>query len=145
MGMTNTNLQTEPIDNFSSGSMETTRDKFHDGAFEVLQPSTRGNRSGMDALLLAASLPKNATGVLADFGSGAGVAGLAALNLNKELELLCIEKNPEMAELARKTLQLSSNSKFRNKTKIIEQDITSGGVDRLKAGLAPDSVVPQWA
>ncbi len=138
--MAKTNLQTKPEDDFSSGAMETTRDKFHDGAFEALQPSTRGNRSGMDALLLAAALPKNASGILADLGSGAGVAGLAALNLNKELKLLSVEKNPEMAELAQKTLQLSGNSRLFSKTKVIEHDVTSSGVDRLKAGLAPDSV-----
>lgn len=138
--MAKTSLQTKPANDFSSSAMETTRDKFHEGAFEVLQPSARGNRSGMDALLLAAALPQNASGVLADLGSGAGVAGLAALNLNQELKLISVEKNPEMAELARKSLHLSSNSILRNKTKIIEQDVTASGVDRLKAGLASDSV-----
>lgn len=138
--MAKTNLQTKPADNFLSDAMETTRDMFHDGAFEVLQPSTRGNRSGMDALLLAAALPQSASGILADLGSGAGVAGLAALNLNQKLKLVSVEKNPHMADLARKSLQLSGNSSLRNKTKVIEHDVTSSGIDRLKAGLAPDSV-----
>lgn len=140
IGMAKTKLHTDPVDDFSCGAMETTRDKFHDGAFEVLQPAARGNRSGMDALLVAAALPKNASGVLADLGSGAGVSGLAALNLNPELKLSCVEKNPQMADLARKSLHLSCNSKLFIKTKVIELDVTSSGVDRLKAGLAPDSV-----
>jgi len=97
--MLNINIQTKSPYDFSGGAIETTRDKFHDGLFEVLQPAKRGNRSGMDALLLAAALPKNSSGILADLGSGAGVAGLAALNLNPELKLLAVEKNPEMAEL----------------------------------------------
>lgn len=138
--MATTNLQTKPADNFLSVYMETTRDKFHNGAFEVLQPSTRGNRSGMDALLLAAALPKNASGILADLGSGAGVAGLAALNLNHELKLVSVEKNSAMVELARKSLQISGNAKLRNRAKITEHDVTSSGVERLKVGLAPDSV-----
>lgn len=120
--------------------METTRDKFHDGAFEVLQPAKRGNRSGMDALLLAASLPQNSSGILADLGAGAGVAGFAALNLNSELSLLAIEKNHVMAEMAKKSMQFSSNTKLKHKSKVIELDITASGVERLKAGLAPDSV-----
>ena len=120
--------------------MDITRDKFHDGAFEALQPSQRGNRSGMDALLLAAALPKNTSGIVADLGAGAGVAGFAALTLNRDLELLAIEKNSQMVELARKSLQLNTNSKLFSRTKIIEHDITLGGLDRTKAGINPDSV-----
>lgn len=138
--MRNINIQTKSPYDFSGGAIETTRDKFHDGLFEVLQPAKRGNRSGMDALLLAAALPKNSSGILADLGSGAGVAGLAALNLNPELKLLAVEKNPEMAELARKSLQLSGNAALRNKTKVIEYDVTASCINRLKAGLEPDSV-----
>jgi len=120
--------------------LETTTDSFHDGAFDVIQPSGRGNRSGMDALLLAAALPENCKGVLADLGSGAGVAGLAALNLNHDLDLVSVEKNPEMASLARATLKLASNKKLATRSKIIEQDVTASGVSRLKAGLPPESV-----
>lgn len=138
--MAEADFQTKQSDNFSMSDLETTRDKFHDGSFEVLQPSGRGNRSGLDALLLAATLPKNSSGVLADLGAGAGVAGLAALNLNHDLELLAVEKNPVMAELARKSLQLNGNSSFYSRTKIIEHDICASGVDRLKAGLANDCV-----
>ncbi len=138
--MIKASLQTPRSDGFSKTVMETSRDKFHAGSFEVLQPSKRGNKSGMDALLLAAALPEGASGTLADLGSGAGVAGLAALNLNPHLDLLSVEINPEMANLARKTLLYSSNSKFLGRVKVIEHDITRGGVDRLKAGLEPDSV-----
>ncbi len=138
--MQKTGLKINQPNEFSESVMETTRDKFHDGAFEVLQPSKRGNRSGMDALLLAAALPENSSGVLADLGAGAGVAGLAALNLNRELNLLAVEKNPEMAELARKSMLFSCNTNLSNRSKVIEFDVTSSGVDRLKAGLAPETV-----
>ncbi len=138
--MAKANLENNQPNGFSDTVMETTRDKFHDSAFEVLQPSKRGIRSGMDALLLAAALPKNSSGLLADLGAGVGVAGLAALNLNRELSLLAVEKNSEMAELARKSLLFSSNTKFTHRSKVIELDITACGVDRLKAGLASDSV-----
>ncbi len=138
--MTRANSKTDWQDGNSETVMKTSRDKLHAGAFEAIQPSERGNRSGMDALLLAAALPEDCSGTLADLGAGAGVAGLAALNLNRDLDLLAVEINPEMADLARKTLQCSSNSKFLGRAKVIEHDVTSSGVDRLKAGLAPDSV-----
>ncbi len=138
--MAKADLQVNQSTRVSHTPMETTRDKFHDGSFEVLQPSKRGIRSGMDALLLAAALPKNSSGVLADLGSGVGVAGLAALNLNSELTLLAIEKNPEMAKLANQSMLFSSNSKFSHRSKVIELDVTASGVERLKAGLEADSV-----
>lgn len=138
--MANTCLIMDKTEKFLDDPMKTSRDKFYDGAFEVLQPTDRGNRSGMDALLLAAALPKNSSGILADFGSGAGVAGFAALTLNRDLELLAIEKNTEMVELSKKSLQLNSNAKLFSRTKIIQHDVTLGGVDRAKAGLNPDSV-----
>ena len=133
-------LKSKEEDYISAPSGKISSDKFHDGAFEVLQPLDRGNRSGLDALLLAASLPKSATGLVADLGAGAGVAGLAALNLNRELELLAVEKNPIMAELAKKSLLLNANGVLRSRTKVINADVTLSGVERLKAGLGPDSV-----
>ncbi len=138
--MNSASLRSNPTIESSKVSMETTCDKFHSGAFEVIQPSKRGHRSGMDALLLAAALPEGSKGSIADLGSGAGVAGLAALNLNENLNLISVEKNHEMVELAKQTRMLPANSKFLNKTQIIEHDINASGVDRLKAGLMPDSV-----
>lgn len=140
MSESEANLQSLNSSGLLISDMETTRDKFHAGAFEVIQPSKRGHKSGMDALLLAAALPKNISGVLADLGSGAGVAGLAALNLNRELELIAVEKNAEMVELARQSLRLNTNARFFNRAKVIEHDLTSSGTSRAKAGLTPNSV-----
>ena len=56
--------------------VETTLDAFHRGDFHVVQPS-RGHRSGMDAMMLAAAVPSSFAGRLADLGAGAGAAGLA--------------------------------------------------------------------
>ena len=123
-----------------TASEETTVDSFHQGAFKVLQPKNSGHRSGMDAMLLAASLPKNAQGIVADLGSGVGVAGYAALNLNRDLDLLAVEKSYMLAELARKSLLLPGNANLKARTKIIQVDITANGTERLKAGLNPESV-----
>jgi len=117
-----------------------TQDAFHRGAFHVLQPKNKGNRSGLDALLLAAAMPENSTGILADLGSGAGVAGLAALTLSPALQLLSIERNPEMLELAEQSLKLSENGNLHERVKIIEADVALSGCQRERAGLAADSV-----
>lgn len=129
------------IDNQSVETMAgTTRDTFHNGAFGVIQPSARGNRSGMDAMLIAASLPKSASGTVADLGAGAGVAGFAALNLHSDLNLLAVERNAEMAEMAEHSIRLPENSAFNKRARVIRFDVYKSGVDRAKAGLSPECV-----
>lgn len=123
-----------------NGAPARTRDAFHNGGFEVFQLSASGHRSGMDALLIAAALPPDADGILADMGSGAGVAGLAALNLNPNLDLLMLEQDAQLCELARETLLLSGNARFRVRTRIINTDVTLSGAEREKAGLENDSL-----
>lgn len=132
------NTPPNPVD--EGPIVEVTTDHFHRNSFKALQPKQSGHRSGLDALLLAASLPKDGHGIVADFGAGAGVAGFAAINLNRRLRLMSIEKNPHMSELASRSLQLTGNEFLKERTQIIEADITSKGTERLKAGLAPDSV-----
>jgi len=118
----------------------TTHDTFHNGAFEVVQPVDKGYRSGLDAMLIAAALPENTRGIVADLGSGVGVAGLAALNINPDISVLMVEKNEELVALAEKSIHLSANSRFRNQCSVLNADITLAGEARIKAGLKPESV-----
>ncbi len=131
--------ENEPQNDGTFG-LKTSQDKFHRGAFEVMQPVDKGHRSGLDALLIASALPEGVSGTLADLGAGAGVAGLAALNLNPGLDLLAIEKHPEMAECARRTALLSTNMNLRSRVKVLEADVTLSGAERTKAGLEAESV-----
>ncbi len=110
-------------------------DAFHRGAFEVVQPLKSGHRAGSDALLLAAALPSGTSGVLADLGAGAGVAGLAALAMNSDLEAVLVEMDPVMAFCARQTLELPVNSHLSRRAKVIEADIRLTGAGRREAGL----------
>lgn len=119
---------------------ETSQDKFHDGAFEVLQPTGSAHRSGLDALLLAASLEKGARGVLADLGAGAGVAGFAAVNLYPDLELLSIELNSDISELATRSKALPGNARIADRIRILQADVTKTGTERLEQGLDDNSV-----
>ena len=69
-----------------------------------LEQSLRGHRAGTDAILLAASVPGEFAGVLADAGAGVGTAGLAAALSRPGLDLLLIEREPELAALAVRNL-----------------------------------------
>ncbi len=118
--------------------LETTTDDFYRGAFKVLQPAKTGHRSGLDALLIAASLPLDASGYVADLGSGAGVAGLAAISVNPRLNAVLVEKNPMMADLARKTLKLRQNLQYASRAEVLEADVTLSGAKRSASGLKND-------
>ncbi|MCB1449713.1 MAG: methyltransferase [Nitratireductor sp.] len=117
-------------------ALETSRDIFFRGGFEVLQPSRSGHRSGSDALLLAASLPDNASGHLVDLGSGAGVAGLAAAVANPLLDVTLVELDPLMAGLATESLALPANRMLHGRIKVLQADVTLSGEKREAAGLA---------
>ena len=117
-----------------------TQDAFHQNAFQVLQPAARGNRSGMDALLLAASLPDGLSGTLADLGAGAGVAGFACASRNPNLHVVAVERNTEMARLARASIDLDANAQIKDRVCVLEADVSLSGVERHKAGLENNSV-----
>ncbi len=116
-------------------SMESTQDAFFRGAFMAVQPVGSGHRSGSDALLIAASLPENARGEVADLGSGAGVAGIAAVALHPGLKATLIEKNPVMADFAARSLRLRTNLQYAARLRVLQADATLSGTRREEAGL----------
>ncbi|HSO47778.1 MAG TPA: methyltransferase, partial [Rhizobiaceae bacterium] len=100
------------------------------------QPLKSGHRAGSDALLLAAARPAGASGIVADLGAGAGVAGLAAITMNEGLEAVLVEIDPVMASCARQTLELPVNSGLAGRAQVIEADIRLTGARRRQTGLA---------
>ena len=72
---------------------------------------------------------------MVDLGSGAGVAALAAVASNPDLNVTLVEKNPLMADLARKTLRLRENLRYAGRDKVLEADVTLSGAKREAAGL----------
>ena len=113
-----------------------TVDAFHNGGFFLVQSSESGHRAGMDAMLLAATVPHDAAGVLADLGAGAGAAGLAAINRLPDLSAVLIERSPAMAECARQSLELPENAHLSARARVIRADVSLNGNQRRDAGLA---------
>ena len=114
-----------------------TVDAFHNGGFYLVQPADTGHRAGIDAMLLAATVPGDARGTLADLGAGAGAAGLAAANRLPGLSVVLIERAAEMAECARHSLALPQNAHLAGRTQVLEADVALQGNQRRAAGL-PD-------
>ncbi|MEM5473761.1 methyltransferase [Hoeflea sp. AS60] len=112
-----------------------TVDAFHNGGFFLVQPSDAGHRAGMDAMLLAATVPDGATGVLADLGAGAGAAGLAAICRLPDLSAVLIERAPAMADCARRSLALAENVHLAGRGSVMQADVALQGSQRRAAGL----------
>jgi tRNA1(Val) A37 N6-methylase TrmN6 len=113
---------------------ETTEDAFLAGQLRLRQPKS-GHRAGHDAMLLAAATPARSGDRVVDFGAGVGAAGLALAKRVPAIQLLLVEIDPELAELARGNA--ASNAIAAD---IIALDVTSAPVQFAAAGLAPDSV-----
>lgn len=116
-----------------------TVDAFHRGAFHLVQPARKGHRAGMDAMMLAASVPAGFAGALADLGAGAGAAGLAVAARCSEARVTLIERAPEMIECARRSLAHASNRMIAERCAVIEADVTLTGSRRVDAGLVDRS------
>lgn len=119
----------------AADAAETTVDAFHHGRFHLVQPLGRGHRAGIDAMLLAALVPDDARGRLADLGAGAGAAGLAVAARVPAIAVTLVELSAEMAALARRTLALPENAALASRVSVLDADVTLGGRARQSAGL----------
>ncbi|WP_367718836.1 methyltransferase [Nitratireductor sp. GISD-1A_MAKvit] len=114
-------------------------DSFHRDAFRLVQPTGRGHRSGVDAMLLAAALPHGITGSVADLGAGAGAAGFAVASRCPHANITLVENAPEMTDCARRSIALAENRPFHDRVRLLEADVTLRGSEREAAGLHRDS------
>jgi tRNA1(Val) A37 N6-methylase TrmN6 len=69
-----------------------------------------------------------------DFGAGVGAAGLAVARRAEGIDIVLVERDRRLAELARENALLNRLS-----AEVVELDIESGAQDFIAAGLAPDS------
>lgn len=112
-----------------------TVDAFHRGAFWLVQPKAGGHRAGMDAMMLAAAVPSGFAGHVADLGAGAGAAGLAVIARCGQARALLVEKSPEMAGFAQRTLAHPDNAHLVGRASVLAADVTLTGSKRVTAGL----------
>jgi tRNA1(Val) A37 N6-methylase TrmN6 len=117
------------------GTSRQTVDAFHRGAFWLVQPAGRGHRAGTDAMILAAAVPSGFVGWLADLGAGAGAAGLAVAARCPQATIVLVERSPEMAYFARRSLDHPGNAGLAARASLIVADVTLAGKARAAAGL----------
>jgi tRNA1(Val) A37 N6-methylase TrmN6 len=83
--------------------VETTQDALLGGRVSFRQPA-QGYRAAIDPVLLAASLPADFRGRVADLGCGAGAAALCLAARLPDVTVVGIERDPLLAELARQNV-----------------------------------------
>src|SRR5467141_170161 len=90
---TNCGPMTDPAGEF-------TEDAFLEGRLRLRQPKS-GHRAGHDAMLLAAATAARSGDRVVDFGAGVGAAGLALATRISGIQIVLVEIDEVLAELAR--------------------------------------------
>lgn len=131
-------MPTPPLDDSPLPYGETV-DAFHRGAFHLVQPSLKGHRSGIDAMILASVVPSTFKGKVADLGAGAGAAGLAVASRCADSQVTLIERSPEMLLYAQKSCTMPANAHLQSRLSLMQADVTMSGPARAQAGLVDNS------
>jgi tRNA1(Val) A37 N6-methylase TrmN6 len=113
---------------------DVTEDSFLGGKLRLRQPKS-GHRVGHDAMLLAAATPAAPGDRVVDFGAGIGAAGLAVAKYAGGIQLVLVEIDEGLADLARANALSNSVA-----AEVLVLDVTSGAEKFAAAKLAPDSV-----
>lgn len=113
--------------------LDCTEDAFLGGRLRLLQPR-KGHRAGHDAMLLAASTRAEAGCRAVDFGAGVGAAGLALAQRIEGVNLMLVEIDEGLADLARRNAVANAIE-----AKVIVLDVQSDAEAFAAAGLLPDS------
>ena len=113
--------------------LELTEDAFLGGRLRIKQLKT-GHRAGHDAVLLAAATAARSGDRVADFGAGAGVAGLAVARRVAGIDLVLVEIDVALAGLARANAEANAIN-----ADVIVLDVEADAAAHRAAGLVPDS------
>src|SRR5258708_2002021 len=113
---------------------EFTEDAFLGGRLRLRQPRS-GHRAGHDAMLLAAATPARSGDRVVDLGAGVGAAGLAVAKRAAGIELVLVEIDEGLADLARGNAAANAIA-----VDVIMLDVTSAADVFAAAGMSPDSV-----
>jgi len=117
----------------SERSGDFTEDAFLGGQLRLRQPKS-GHRAGHDAILLAAATSAQPGDRVVDFGAGVGTAGLAVAKRVAGIEIILVEIDARLAELACENAVSNGLQ-----AKVVVLDVASGAEDFVAAGLPPDS------
>lgn len=119
-----------------AGEVEVTDDAFLGGALKVLQPKS-GYRAGVDAVLLAASIPCGpAHERCLDAGGGVGTVGLCVARRCPNASAVLLERAARLVELAEENVKRND---LALRIKVFSGDLTQSWSEMAGHGLASES------
>jgi tRNA1(Val) A37 N6-methylase TrmN6 len=118
---------------------EASVDAFIGGRVEAEQPLLGHHRAGLEAVLIAAAVPRHATGTVVDLGAGAGVAGFCVAARCPGASILLVERDASLVAAMRSSLARPANAGFAARVHVVETDIAAAETAREAAGLMRDS------
>jgi tRNA1(Val) A37 N6-methylase TrmN6 len=114
--------------------LDLTEDAFLGGQLRLRQLKS-GHRAGHDAVLLAAATPARPDDRVADLGAGIGVAGLSLARRVGGIDLVLVEIDATLADLARGNAAANEIA-----AEVIVLDVEADAAAFAACGLAPDSI-----
>jgi tRNA1(Val) A37 N6-methylase TrmN6 len=121
----------------SHGWGDVTDDAFLGGALNILQ-LRNGYRAGLDAVMLAAAVPAEASRPLRllDVGAGVGTAGLCLAHRAPFAEVVLLEKEPQLAALAAENI---ARNDLATRVRVVTGIVGGGATDWRALGLLEES------
>ncbi len=119
----------------AAGGSSTTVDAFIGGRVEAVQPARGHHRSGLEAVLLAASLQADFAGTVVDLGAGAGVAGMVAAARCVGVRAVLADRDADAVACARAALARPANRAFAGRVTVVSVDVEAAEAARVAAGL----------
>ncbi len=110
-------------------------DGFLGSRLQILQP-LKGYRAGIDAVLLAASIPARSGEQVLEAGAGVGVASLCLASRVSGLEVTGLELQETLVPIARENARRNA---LQSRVTFVEGDIGSPVRDLVASGLEPQS------
>jgi len=115
-------------------ALDLTEDAFLGGQLRLRQLKS-GHRAGHDAVLLAAATLARPGDRVADLGAGIGVAGLSVARRVGGIDLVLVEIDPKLSDLARSNAAANEIA-----AEIIVLDVEAKPAVFAACGLGPDSI-----
>ncbi len=110
-----------------------TTDSFLGGRVTLVQPR-KGHRAGLDAALLQAILPAEASGLLVDMGAGVGTVAFSAAARAPRLAAVALDRDPDLLALAGEALRLPANAGFADRVRLAAADASDHAATRKALG-----------
>ncbi|MBE9606652.1 methyltransferase [Acetobacteraceae bacterium H6797] len=117
-----------------------TEDRLLDGRVTLSQPR-QGLRAGLDAVLLAASIPAKPGQTVIEAGCGAGAVFLCLLARVPGLKVVAVEREPRLAALARANAEANGHA---GQVQVILGDIADAAVRTLLPRADHAFANPPW-